>query len=277
MSAVPHALVTGAASGLGRAIAQELAENAWQLTLVDLQDGALTTTAEHIRETTGAEVDTVVADLGVDGSASEVVERTWDRAPIDGLVNAAGIYPAIPFFELDAAAWDRVQHVNVSAPLFATQTLARRAIADGRTPAVVNIASGAARRARPGAAHYSTSKAALVMVTQASAVELGAHGIRVNAISPGFFAVDSVVNPVTPEYTRLLSETVLPGPADPRAIGATARFLLGDGARWISGAVVPVDGGAVAGTSALPAHWTGTTVWQLPDTHPLLARKETAS
>ncbi len=262
MSGLRHAVVTGAASGLGFAIADELARHGWRLTLADVRADALDAAADRLRAATGAEIAVHPADLGASGAPAALIEAAWDDAPVDGLVNAAAIYPAIDFFALDESAWDRVQRVNVGAPLWATQALAARAIAAGRRPAVVNIASGAARRARPGAAHYSTSKAALVMVTQASAVELGAHGIRVNAVAPGFFDVDSPVNPVSPAYASLLRETVLPGPADPAAVGAVTRFLLGDDARWVSGAVVPVDGGATAGTRALPPHWSGVTAWQ---------------
>ncbi|WOF22909.1 SDR family NAD(P)-dependent oxidoreductase [Microbacterium betulae] len=258
----PHAVVTGAASGLGRTIAEDLAAQGWDVTGVDIQADRLTQAAAEIARATGRAIRALVVDLGDVGAAAGAIAEAWATAPIDGLVNAAAIYPAIPYLELDAKAWTHVQTVNVTSPFFATQALARLALAAGRTPAVVNVASGAARRARPGASHYSTSKAALVMATQASAIELGAHGIRVNAISPGFFAVDSAANPVTAEYEALLSETVLPGPADAGSLAATVRFLLSDAARWITGAVIPVDGGSGAGTNRLPLHWTGTTAWQ---------------
>ncbi|WP_072803605.1 SDR family NAD(P)-dependent oxidoreductase [Rhodococcoides yunnanense] len=259
-----HAVVTGAASGIGLAIAARLAADGWALTLVDVRESTLLGAAQQLAQTSAERVDTIVGDLGDAVFATEFIGRAWDLAPIDGLVNAAGIYPAIPFLDVDAAAWNRVQAVNVVAPLLATQELARRAIAASRTPSVVNIASGAATRARPGTAHYSTSKAALVMLTKASAIELGQHGIRVNAVSPGFFAVDSDVNPVTDEYAELLSTTVLPGPARTEYVADAVQFLLTDDARWISGANVPVDGGSSAGTRSLPQHWADSTEWQTP-------------
>ncbi|MFC9772622.1 MULTISPECIES: SDR family NAD(P)-dependent oxidoreductase [unclassified Pseudarthrobacter] len=258
----PHAVVTGAASGLGAAIAQELASHGWNVTGVDLQEEELGRHLGDLAATYGVRTRSIAGDLGDAGFAASVVPTAWADAPVDGLVNAAGIYPAIGFFDLTAEDWNRVQNVNVLAPLLATQALGRLAIAAGRPAAVVNIASGAANRARPGAAHYSTSKAALVMVTKATAIELGGAGIRVNAVSPGFFRVESAVNPVTEEYADLLSGTVLPGPARPASVGAAVHFLLGEGARWIHGAVIPVDGGSSAGTTALPQHWEEQTGWQ---------------
>lgn len=100
------------------------------------------------------------------------------------------------------------------------------------------------------------------MLTKASAIELGQHGIRVNAVSPGFFAVDSEVNPVTEEYAELLSTTILPGPAKADYVADAVQFLLGDDAKWISGANIPVDGGSSAGTRSLPQHWADETSWQ---------------
>ncbi|MEW1721983.1 SDR family oxidoreductase [Streptomyces sp. NPDC093109] len=267
--APPHAVVTGAASGIGAAVAAELASHGWRITGVDLRADALRTTLDALRERYGVPVTALAGDLADPDFPAGAVDRAWAAAPVDGLVNAAGIYPAIPFAELTAASWDRVQHINVRAALLATQRLARHAVAAGRTPAVVNIASGAARRARPGAAHYATSKAALVMATKAAAVELGGHGIRVNSVSPGFVAVASPVNPVTPAYAAAVSGSLLPGPADPAHIASAVRFLLGDGAAWITGADLPVDGGSSAGTTALPQHWPAPTDWQR-DPRPLL-------
>ena len=149
----------------------------------------------------GPAVHALTADLSDPGCA-EVVGRAVQLAgPVDVLVNAAGIYPATPLADMTAAAWDRVQHINVRAPVLLTV-----AVAEARRPAaVVNISSGAATRARPGAAHYCTSKAALEMATKACAVELAGHGIRVNAVAPGFVEVDSPVNPVTAEYAAAVS------------------------------------------------------------------------
>ncbi len=159
---------------------------------------------------------------------------------------------------MTAAAWDRVQQVNVRAPVLLTVALARA----GRPASVVNISSGAATRARPGAAHYCTSKAALEMATKACAVEFAGRGIRVNAVAPGFVEVDSPVNPVTEAYAAAVSVNPLGRRGRPGEVAAAVVWLAGDEAGFITGAVLRVDGGATAGTAELPLHHTDTTALQ---------------
>ncbi|MGD0554206.1 MAG: SDR family oxidoreductase [Streptosporangiaceae bacterium] len=209
-----HAVVTGAASGIGRAIAADLAADGYRITGVDLQADALAAALSEIDTPATA----IVGDLGDAAFPGYAVDTAWAISPVDALVNAAGIYPAIGFLELTAQSWDRVQHVNVRAP---------------------------------------------VLATQASAVELGSLGIRVNAVAPGFIDVASAVNPVTDEYADAVRQSVLPGRGTPEDVAGAVRFLLSDQARWISGVVLSVDGGSSAGTSRLPPHWTGQTAGQL--------------
>ncbi|OZM76292.1 SDR family NAD(P)-dependent oxidoreductase [Pseudonocardia sp. MH-G8] len=247
-----HVLVTGAAGGIGLAVAEAFAARGDTVTGVDARGPEL-----------GAVMDRLggrglVADLADPGCA-EVVDRAVALAgPVDVLVNAAGLYPATPLAAMTAAAWDRVQAVNVRAPVLLTVALA----AADRPAAVVNISSGAAIRARPGAAHYCTSKAALEMATKACAVELAAQGVRVNAVAPGFVEVASPVNPVTEEYAAAVAVNPLGRPGQPDEIAAAVVRLAGDDARFVTGAVLRVDGGATAGTTALPIHHPTTTVLQ---------------
>jgi NAD(P)-dependent dehydrogenase (short-subunit alcohol dehydrogenase family) len=105
--------------------------------------------------------------------------------------------------------------------------------------------------------HYATSKAAMEMLTKACAVELGGHGIRVNAVSPGFVTVDSEANPVTEEYAAAVSVNPLGRPGAPGDIARAVQWLASEQAEWITGAVLRVDGGSTAGAPALPVHWTG--------------------
>jgi NAD(P)-dependent dehydrogenase (short-subunit alcohol dehydrogenase family) len=261
-----HAVVTGAANGIGFAIAEELALAGWDVTGVDMRRGPLEEKMSELADRTEVRTAALVGDLADEGFAEGFVQAAWEISPVDGLVNAAGIYPAIPFLELTAERWNRVQAVNVVAPLLATQALARLAVAAQRTPSIVNIASGAAQSARPGTTQYSTSKAALVMLTKGCAIELGPAGIRVNTVSPGFFSVDSEVNPISEDYRAVISRTILPGVAQPRYVAGAVKFLLGDDAHWITGANIPVDGGTSAGTRSLPQHWDAATAWQTRNT-----------
>lgn len=251
-----HVLVTGAAGGIGLAVAEAFAALGDTVTGVDARGPELDAAMARL----GAHA--LVADLADPGCA-ELVDRAAALAgPVDVLVNAAGIYPATPLADMTAAAWDRVQHVNVRAPVLLTVAVARMSTAAGRPAAVVNISSGAATRARPGAAHYCTSKAALEMATKACAVELADRGVRVNAVAPGFVEVDSPVNPVTPEYAAAVAVNPLGRPGRAGEIAAAVVWLASAEAAFVTGAVLRVDGGATAGTTALPIHHPTTTLLQ---------------
>ncbi|MCP2260977.1 NAD(P)-dependent dehydrogenase, short-chain alcohol dehydrogenase family [Streptoalloteichus tenebrarius] len=245
-----HVLVTGAAGGIGAAIAARFAADGCRLTLTDYREAELAATAARW----GAAH--LAGDLADAAFAESIVDRAGE---LDVLVNAAGIYPATPLLEMTAHAWDRVQDVNVRAAMLTTVAFGRQCVASGRPGVVVNISSGAATRARPGAAHYATSKAALEMLTKACAVELGPHGVRVNAVSPGFVTVDSTANPVTEEYAAAVSVNPLGRRGLPGDIAEAVVWLASDRADWITGAVLRVDGGSTAGAPHLPRHWTGTT------------------
>lgn len=248
-------LVTGAGGGIGAAVAARFAAAGDRLVLSDVRPAELSTVAGRLP----AEVLELPGDL----ADAEFTETLVERAgAVDVLVNAAGIYPATPLLEMTAATWDRVQDVNVRAALLTTVAFGRRHAAAGTTGAVVNISSGAATRARPGAAHYATSKAALEMLTKACAVELGPHGIRVNAVSPGFVTVDSEANPVTEAYAAAVSVNPLGRRGEPREIADAVFWLAGPEAGWITGAVLRVDGGSTAGAAGLPLHWAGETAVQ---------------
>jgi 3-oxoacyl-[acyl-carrier protein] reductase len=258
-----HVLITGAASGIGAATARLFAADGARITVVDLRTEQLASIADELRRTSGVEVTEIVGDLTDAEFAANVVPTAWREADgLDVLVNAAGIYPSTPLLEMTAQMWDRVQDVNVRAAMLTTVSFGRQCVAVGRSGAVVNISSGAATRARPGAAHYATSKAALEMLTKACAVELGGNGIRVNAVSPGFVTVDSTANPVTEDYAAAVSTNALGRRGEPDDIARAVHWLASDAASWVTGAVLRVDGGSTAGTTTLPLHWQGATTVQ---------------
>jgi NAD(P)-dependent dehydrogenase (short-subunit alcohol dehydrogenase family) len=128
-------------------------------------------------------------------------------------------------------------------------------VAASRPASVVNISSGAALRARPGGGPYASSKAALEMATRAAALELGPHGIRVNAVSPGFVAVGSECNPVAPEYAAAVSANPLGRPGTPADIARAVCWIAGENASWITGEILRVDGGSGTGAGHLPRLW----------------------
>lgn len=257
-------MITGAGGGIGVEIARRFAtsdrDSPTRLTLVDLRADALGHALAQVR---AVAPDTPVTTRSHDLADPADVETVIDQHdPPDVLVNAAGIYPARPLLEMTAEAWDRVQAVNVRAPVLLTIATARALVAAGRPGSVVNISSGAAVRARPGAAHYCTSKAALEMATRSCATELGPHGVRVNAVAPGFVTVDSDANPVTEDYAAAVSANPLGRRGRPGDVADAVVWLAGDSASWTTGAVLRVDGGATAGVTTLPLHWSGESATQ---------------
>jgi 3-oxoacyl-[acyl-carrier protein] reductase len=259
-----HVLVTGAAGGIGRAVAEEFAaREATALTLVDVD-------ADRLAAVAGAlDAVSLTVDLATPEGPGEAVERAWEsRGPVDVLVNAAGIYPSLDMIDVSREAenagnaarhgaelWDLVFALNARAPALATAALARRAVAASRKASVVNISSGAALRARPGGGPYASSKAALEMATRAAALELGPYGIRVNAVSPGFVPVESDCNPVAPQYAAAVSANPLGRPGTPEDVARAVRWIAGGDASWITGEILRVDGGSSAGAGHLPRLW----------------------
>lgn len=251
-----HVLVTGAATGIGAGVCRAFAALGEQVTGVDLRGAILEEELGAIARDHRVPTAGIVCDLADAVAAERLVDEAWERqGPIDVLVNAAGMYPATPFLAMTAEAWDRVQRVNVRAPMLLTVAFGRRVVHAGRSGCVVNISSGAAQRARPGAAHYCTSKAAVEMLTRTAAIELGGYGIRVNAVSPGFVEVHSAVNPVTEAYAAAVSINPLGRRGRPDDIASAVVWLASEAASWVTGSVVRVDGGSGAGTTALPLHW----------------------
>ena len=239
-------LLIGACGGIGAAARTSL-----------LDAGAVVVCAD--RPTALASLPDDVPGLPVEleqpGAATRVVEQAWDRdGPLDVLVHAAGIYPAVRAVETDETLFDRVLRVNAASALFAATALARLSATQGRTASVVVVSSGAAERARPGTIAYAASKAALNAVVRGLALELGPHGVRVNAIAPGFVKVDSDLNPVPAEYVEAVrAATPLGRTATADDLVPGLLWLAHDVSGWVSGHVLAVDGGAGLGSPQAPS------------------------
>jgi 3-oxoacyl-[acyl-carrier protein] reductase len=248
----PAAIVTGAARGLGRAIATTLGSAGYAVALADIDEAGASEAAAAIVQSGGA---ASVHRLDV-ASAGEVRAVLAAVAAAHGvpvaLVNNAGIYPDDAILEMTEANWDRVLDVNLKGTFLCAQAFARARIAAGGPGAIVNLASTAAFSARPGAAHYSASKAGIVMLTKSLAQELGPHGIRVNAVAPGLIEVEG--DRVTAEYKRnFLPNIPLGRVGEPDDVAELVAFLLSDRAAFINGACVPIDGGFLTGRRLIRA------------------------
>jgi NAD(P)-dependent dehydrogenase (short-subunit alcohol dehydrogenase family) len=245
-------LVTGAASGIGRALAEALARRNAAVVLCDVDAAGVDDAARKIAAD-GGRAWSIAADVTQPAAVERMVERARrDAGPVSGLVNCAGIYPNTPLLDLQADEWDRVLAVNLRAPFLVTQAVARRMIADGGGGSVVNVSSTASRLARPGIAHYGASKAGLNQLTAVSAVELAPHGIRVNAVLPGVVGTERVHENAATERGRAeheakLARIPLARLAEPAEVVSVILFLLSPEAAYCTGALFTVDGGFTLG------------------------------
>ena len=194
----------------------------------------------------------------VEGEAADVadeeqVARMVDAAEaflggIDVLANNAGTASRAAFLEIDPAGWDRILEVNLRGQFLVAQRVARGMVRRGRGGAIVNMASTNALEGEAGYAHYNASKGGIAMLTRTMAIELGPHGIRVNALCPGKIATPLQDEAEDAEYTRRFVRDRIPlaRSGTPEEVAAAYAFLASDEASFITGELLVVDGGQLA-------------------------------
>lgn len=241
------AAVTGAASGIGRAIALELAASGASVGCIDLPGAALDETVELINAS-GATAAARAADVTVPDELSDAIDGiVAELGPLSLGVNAAGIANACPAEGMPAEQWRRVLEVDLTGVFLACQAEAR-AMMQHEGGAIVNIASMSATIANRGLfqAHYNAAKAGVVQLSRSLAWEWAPRGIRVNAVSPGYTYTPMTQRPEQVDamegYAR---NTPLGRNAYPADIAGPVAFLLSDAAGYITGVDLLVDGGHV--------------------------------
>ena len=237
-------LVTGAARGLGRAFAEAAARAGARVMLADLLQDEGRATAAAI----GGEAGFVPIDLADPVSVERAVAGAADRlGGLDGLVNNAAIATGIggkPFDEIDIETWDKVMAVNVRGTWLVTRAAAphlRRASA-GK---IVNVASDTALWGAPRLLHYVSSKGAIIAMTRSLARELGPDGIAVNAIAPGLTVVEATDYVPEARHRLYVDNRAMPRRQMPEDVVGAVLFLLSDAADFVTGQLLPVNGGFV--------------------------------
>lgn len=241
------ALVTGASSGIGRATALKLASLGAALTLTGRRREPLEEVAAAARAA-GARTLVVTGDVRDEAHAADAVARTvQEHGGLTILVNNAGVIGSGPTESTTTAEWDRVVDSDLKgAFLFARGAIPHLKGRPGAT--IVNVSSVTGQRPYANLAPYCVAKAGLDMLTQCLALELAPHGVRVNAINPGVVVTNlhRATNTV-PDYPAFLERSKQTHPLGfvgaPEDAAELIAFLVSDRARWITGGLVPLDGG----------------------------------
>lgn len=242
-----HVFITGAARGIGLAIAQAFAQEKARLTLLDCHAENLNRAVQELRQpdvlVDGCEVDITDRDAVV-----AAVLEAEARAPIDVLVNDAGIAFETAFLDIALEEWRRVLEVNLTGMFLLSQAVARR-MASRRRGVILNMASKNGIDGEAGYAHYNASKAGVILLTQTMALELAQFGVRVNAVAPGYLQTPMSEAIDSPAFVADFVERYIPLGRSGR-VGDVAPifvFLASDAAAFITGQTFVLDGGQLAG------------------------------
>lgn len=237
------ALITGASSGIGRVLAQGLAAAGARVVLVARRADRLDELVEEIERQGGMAI-AAPADV----TAIESVERAFDAAEeafgtVDVVVSNAGVTDARNFLNIDAASRDRVLDINLGGVWNVGQTAARRMVAAKCGGSIINVASVLGLGVQPGLASYCASKGAVIQLTRAMAIDLIKHGIRVNAVAPGWFKTELndtfFESPAGVDYVARMPARRL---GQIEELVGPVILLASDAGSFMNGAVVVVDG-----------------------------------
>ena len=244
------ALVTGAAQGIGRAIAHRLARDGYVLALVDLNAAGIADVQAEIERDRGTAV-AFAADITNLEELDRIFASAASSGTLSALVNNAGRVIIHPFLDVTEAEWDAILTLDLKAVFFAMQCAARHMTAGGR---IVNISSISGRSGRADQAAYAAAKAGVISITRTAALALAAHGITVNAICPGVVETPMTqevhrgraqLQNITPEESlaRMAAKIPLGRLETPEDVANAVSFFCSPDASYITGQTLNVDGG----------------------------------
>jgi 3-oxoacyl-[acyl-carrier protein] reductase len=238
------ALVTGAQQGIGKAIALAYGREGASVVLNYLDNQAAAEEIAAQIRALGQRAVPMAGDVAQAADIRRMVAAGESLGGIDILVNNAGIFPRVEFLDMTEAQWDEVLNVNLKGTFLCTQAVAQKLVERGRAGAVINLASSAAFRSSPRGVHYVASKAGIVGVTRATALELAPYRVRVNAIAPGTTDTAQPRYGMSEEELQAAGRQVPLGRMGaPEDVADLAVFLASEESRHITGQTIHVNGG----------------------------------
>jgi 3-oxoacyl-[acyl-carrier protein] reductase len=240
------ALITGGSGGIGRATARALADDGWSVALGWSTSEAPAVEAAAAIVAEGGKAVAVrlnVTDEEAVASAFESVAASL--GPVSGLVNNAGMTKDGLTIQYPKETFEKTLAINVTGSFLCTKA-ALRGMIRARWGRIVNVSSAVALRGNPGQAAYTASKAGLVGMTRSICREVASRGITVNAICPGVVDTEMISELPEGQMAAMIEATPVGRMATPEEIATVVRFLMSDEASYVSGAVVPIDGGLTA-------------------------------
>jgi meso-butanediol dehydrogenase/(S,S)-butanediol dehydrogenase/diacetyl reductase len=247
-------LVTGAARGIGAAVSRGMAAAGAAVVVTDRDEAEAAAVAESIRDG-GGRASAVAVDVTDRGQVrAAIASAVAEFGRLDAFFNNAGFNEPEKFLDITEAVWDRIMRVNAFGVVIGSQEAARQFIRQGGGGKIVNTASIAGRQGFPSFAPYSASKAAVISLTQAGARALAEHRITVNAFAPGVVRTPlwdkldrdlAAIGEAGSGFASMAGDILLGRPAEPEDLVPTAVFLAGPDSDYITGQVIPIEGGMV--------------------------------
>lgn len=242
-----HVLITGGARGLGFEIALHFGREGANLTIMDNHKENLAIAQKELKNETST-VEVYDLDVSNRKNVYETIDKIDEHAPIDVLINNAGVAFETPFLEIEDEEWNKILGINLTGVFYVSQAVCRHMV-KRKKGVVINMSSKNGLDGEAGYAHYNSSKGGIIMLTKTMALELAKYGIRVNAVCPGYIQTPMSMEIDDAEFTRNFVDRYIPlnRPGKMSEIAPAFLFLASEENSFMTGQTIVLDGGQLAG------------------------------